>query len=209
MTSRKDLRRLLLLGLLSLIASGLWAQENQGSLTGSLEANTNLFLADEDIGAINIPQYDNELIGSEAWLNLQYSNYGFDIGLRFDLFNNSNLLNPLGSYSDQGVGRWYVKKEIHGLEITGGYFYDQIGSGIIFRSFEQRPLLIDNALYGIRLSYDLPKDIVLKGFRGKQKRQFELYEPVITGLNLDGFFSLNEEKGLSIAPRYWIYESHL
>jgi hypothetical protein len=176
------------------------AQENAGSFSGSFEGNANLFLTDEDIGATNLPQYDNELIGSEAWLNLQYSNYGFDIGLRFDVFQNSNLLNPNGSYSDQGIGRWFIKKKIHGLEITGGYFYDQIGSGVIFRAFEQRPLLIDNALYGIRLAYDLPSDFVLKAFRGKQKKQFDIYDPDITGVNLDGFIPINEEKGISIAP---------
>ena len=123
-----------------------YAQGEGSKLTGSLEANGNFFMEDTLIGATNTPQYDHQLFGAETWLQLNYSNWGFDVGVRFDLFNNSNLLNPQGSYTAQGIGRWYISKTIHKLGISVGYLYDQIGSGIIFRAFEQRPLLIDNAL---------------------------------------------------------------
>ena len=90
-------------------------------------------------------------------------------------FNNSNLLNPTGSYTDQGIGRWFIKKRINKLGISVGYLYDQVGSGIIFRAFEQRPLLIDNALYGARLTYDIAPDWEIKAFTGLQKQQFDEY----------------------------------
>ena len=177
-----------------------FAQGEGSKLTGSLEANGNFFMEDTLIGATNTPQYDHQLFGADTWLQLNYSNWGFDVGVRFDLFNNSNLLNPQGSYTAQGIGRWYIKKTIHKLGISVGYLYDQIGSGIIFRAYEQRPLLIDNALYGVRLTYDFNDDWRIKVFTGKQKRQFDTYGAIIKGGNIDGFFSGGEGTNWSIAP---------
>ncbi|WP_425422908.1 DUF6029 family protein [Phaeodactylibacter xiamenensis] len=170
---------------------------NGGTLSGNLEANGNFFIRDSLIGAANTPQYDRQLYGADAWLNLSYNNWGFDFGLRFDLFNNSNLLNPTGSFTGEGIGRWYVHKKVDKFDISVGYLYDQIGSGIIFRAFEQRPLLIDNALYGARLAYDLGENWQIKGFTGRQKQQFDIYEPVIKGGAIDGYLSFGEE------GRFW------
>ena len=190
--------------LVSLIVSGWqfsYAQiENRGRFSGSLEANGNFFQRDERIGTPSTPQYDHQLYGADAWLQLNYSNFGFDLGLRFDLFNNSILLNPTDSYTAQGIGRWYISKKIDKLSISVGYLYDQIGSGIIFRAFEQRPLLIDNALYGLRAGYDLTDDWKVKVFTGKQKRQFDTYAAIVKGASVDGFLAGGEKTSWSLAP---------
>ena len=179
-----------------------YAQENNSRFSGNLETNVNFYSRDTAIGAANTPQYDHQLSGVDTWLQLNYSNWGFDIGLRFDLFNNSNLLNPQGSYTAQGIGRWYIRKKVNSLDITAGYLYDQIGSGIIFRAYEQRPLAIDNALYGARLIYDLSEDWKIKAIAGRQKQQFGAYDSSIKAINLDGFVNSKEgaEKPWSLAP---------
>ena len=175
-------------------------ENNKGSFSGSLEVNGNFFIRDSLIGADNTPQYNNELSGTDSWLNLGYSNWGFDLGLRFDLFNNSNLLNPTGSYTAQGIGYWQIKKKVNKLEITGGNFYDQIGSGIIFRAYEARPLAIDNAMFGIRLAYDIAPEWKIKVFSGKQKQQFEYSGANFKGATVEGFITGGEEANWSLAP---------
>ncbi|MFZ1703265.1 MAG: DUF6029 family protein [Saprospiraceae bacterium] len=175
------------------------AQE-KGIFSGGFETNANVFLRDSSINAINTPQYDHQIFGGEAWLNLNYAIQGFNFGIRFDMFNNSNLQNPTGSYSGIGIGRWYVKKTFDRLELQAGYIYDQIGSGLIFRSFETRPLFIDNALYGAKVQYDLGKEWKIMGFAGVQKNAFDTYSGNIKGLRLEGFVSLGEESPLSLAP---------
>ncbi|MEZ4934983.1 MAG: DUF6029 family protein [Saprospiraceae bacterium] len=155
--------------------SATFSQEG-ARISGNLELNANFFVRDSSINAFNTPQYDRQLYGADAWLNMNYNYKGFDVGVRFDMFQNSYLLNPSDSYTAQGVGNWYVQKSINKLGITGGYFYDIIGSGIIFRAYESRPLAIDQALYGIRLTYDFSDNWRLKGFTGRQKKQFDLYE---------------------------------
>lgn len=199
----KRLCRLSAILLISVITNTLYGQEDRGSgrIAGSLQMNGNFFMRDSLIGAANTPQYDRQQYGGEAWLNLTYSNWGFDFGLRFDLFNNSNLLNPTGSFSGEGIGRWFIQKKVHKLGIYGGYIYDQIGSGIIFRAFEERPLLIDNALFGLRLSYDLAPNWQVKAFSGRQKQQFDIYKSVIRGLAFDGFITPKDSNStFSLAP---------
>ena len=91
-----------------------FGQTNQqtAQISGNFQANANFFIRDSLIGAANTPQYDRQLYGAEAWLNLNYSNWGFDFGIRFDVFNNSNLLNPTDSYSDEGIGNWFIQRQI-------------------------------------------------------------------------------------------------
>jgi Family of unknown function (DUF6029) len=172
-------------------------QPSGGYFSGSLEANANFFRRDTSIGAANTPQYDHQLYGADAWLNLNYSNWGADFGLRFDLANNSYLLNPTGSYTAQGIGNWFVRKKVQRLGIHAGYIYDQIGSGIIYRAYEERALAIDNALIGVKLDYELSKNWKIKGFTGRQKQQFDNYASVIKGANLEGFHQFGD------STRHW------
>jgi hypothetical protein len=170
-------------------------------ISGSLQANGNFFIRDTAIGAANIPQYDRQLVGADAWLTLNYNRSGYDIGVRFDVYQNSQLLNPRESYSASGIGRFYVKKRVDKLLIYGGYIYDQVGSGIIFRSYEDRPLGVDNALVGLNLDYQITDNWHVKAFSGRQKLQFETYKSTVNGLNTEGFFSIGKA---NFAPGFGI-----
>ena len=186
------------------------AQQNTGGrLSGSLQSNANFFIRDTAIGAANTPQYDRQLFGADSWLELNYSNWGFDLGIRFDLFNNSNLLNPQGSYTAQGIGRWFIKKQIDKFKFEAGYLYDQIGSGIIFRAYEARPLAIDNALFGLSAAYDINEDWQVKAFTGRQKQQFGLYDPIIKGAYTETFFAGGEKTAWSLAPGFGVVNKTL
>lgn len=203
--------RLLLLGLALTSTLGLQAQETAnnkwGTLTGDFETLTNFFVRDSIIGAANTPQYDRQKFGTSNWLTLNYNVMGFDIGVRFDAYYNSNLIDPLDSYSALGLGRWHIRKRVHNLDITGGYFYDQIGNGTIFRAYNARYLPIDNALVGARLIYHLHNNWQIKAFVGQQKKVekqenlFENYQPIIAGAAIDGFIALGEgEKQVTLSP---------
>lgn len=196
----------MLMCVLAICARPLLGQEaGSGSrIAGSLETNGSFFMRDSLIGAANTPQYDRQLFGANAWLNLSYSNWGFDFGMRFDVFNNSNLLNPTGSYSDQGIGMWFARRKINKLDIWAGYIYDQIGSGVIFRAFEERPLLIDNALVGLRLRYELTPNWNVKVFTGRQKQLFSTYESAVRGIALEGFVRVDTTRNWSIAPGFGV-----
>jgi len=179
--------------------------QDQGVFSGNFESNFNVFLRDSLINANNTPQYDRQLTGGEAWLNLNYSVKGYNLGVRFDMFNNSNLLNPTGSYTDQGIGRWFINKQINKFNVEVGYIYDQIGSGIIYRAWESRPLLIDNALVGAKVTYDVNDNWTIKGFTGRQKFLFDVNPGTIKGASIEGFLALgSEESPVSLSPGFGI-----
>lgn len=175
--------------------------QNNSHITGSLQANGNFFFASDSVlGTAGIPQYDNQKFGAETWLSLNYSHNGLDAGMRFDMFNNSNLLNPTASYSDVGIGRWYVHKQIDKFDISGGYLYDQIGSGIIYRAYEERTLMIDNALFGAQVGYQINENWKIKAFTGRQKQQFSRYGTILRGGVIEGFIKPDSTKNFSLAP---------
>lgn len=177
--------------------------QDKGYFSGLLESNVNYFIRDEAIGAVNIPQYDEGLVGFDNWLNLNYSFKGFNAGVRLDLFRNSNLLIPTAAFTDEGLGKAFINKRFDKLFVELGYIYGQIGSGIIFRAYEERPLLIDNALVGARASYDLNDNWTISGFTGKQKNLFSLNEGLVKGGAIEGFISTGDEDSpFSFSPGF-------
>ena len=203
MKTQKLLFSIILTGIILMMPPVAVLAQDGARISGNLEFSGNFFIRDSSINAANTPQYDRQNYGADAWLNLNYNYKGFDVGVRFDMFQNSYLLNPGGSYTAQGIGNWFVKKNIGKLGITGGYFYDIIGSGIIFRAYESRPLAIDQALFGLRLTYELNENWMIKGFTGRQKQQFDLYQSNFRGLNIEGFVSLDSSK-VTFAPGFGV-----
>lgn len=187
-----------ILFLLILICSFQIFAQQTGQLSGNLQLNSYFFMKDSTIGASGTPLYENFLSSAESWFNINYSLMGFTAGLRADFFHNSNLFNPLSSYSDQGIGNWFISKDVKNLKITVGNFYDQFGSGIVFRSYEDRGLGIDYSVMGLKLDYKINDNWKVKGFTGRQKNLFLTYKPIMKGLNLEGDVPIG--KNLRLIP---------
>ncbi len=166
----------------------------QGDFFGGIQANTDFFVRDTSIGAANTPHYDNLKSGSNIWFDLNYANnpLQLDAGIRLDFFLNSNLHNPGTPYTALGLGRIYVRKRFKDLEIMAGHFYDQIGTGIIFRAYEDRFLGIDNAVLGGHIKYNLFDKVDIRAFAGVQKNRLQLYNPVIQGFAIESEFKIGE-----------------
>lgn len=169
-----------------------------GTLSGDLQSDLRIFQCDSAIGAINTPQYDNYFTGLESWLQVNYSILGFNASVRLDVFNNSNLQDPNKAYTAAGIGYFKLEKEIGKLTVAGGYFYEQFGSGIIYRSYEDRGLGIDYATFGIDLKYKLNDNWIIKGIAGQEKNLFSRFNPVMKGLDLEGV--VNMGKNVKLLP---------
>lgn len=169
-------------------------------LSVRLDATTNFFMEDEKIGAANTPQYDDGLIGIDSWLTTTYRINNWDIGLRLDLFHNSNLLNPTDAYSDAGIGRGYLQYQFDKVQLAVGHLYDQIGSGIIYRAYEERALLLDNALLGGRIRYIPNANVQLLGFAGRQKNLFDIYSSTVAGVSIESYGLSKKGENWSMSP---------
>lgn len=173
--------------------------EDKGQFSGNLLLNYQKYDRDDSIGA-NTRVYRENSSSIEAWLFMNYRIKGYSFTVRYDAFNNSPLLNPQGSYTNHGIGYWQVSKQVDELNITVGSFYDQFGSGILFRAYEQRQLGIDYAIQGVRLQYDFSPNWRVKAFSGNQKgnidNRFGFSKQVVSGINLEGMFNLGKDAAL-------------
>ncbi|MBT8326805.1 MAG: hypothetical protein KJP21_03715, partial [Bacteroidia bacterium] len=186
--------------ILSIVVFG----QDKGILSGNFQSNYSVFIKDSLIGATEAasPQYGRQISSAEAWLFMNYDYKGFHVGVRYDLFNNSNLLNPSGAYTGQGLGFWQIKKSIKDLELTVGSFYDQFGSGMLFRAFENRLIGIDYAMEGVRAKYKISDNFTVKAFTGKQKgfqdNRFGTSPQIIKGINTEKGFTSENGTSLNI-----------
>lgn len=173
------------------------AQEEKGTLSGNLMLNNQFFQRDDRIGA-NTELYTRYLSSTDAWLTVNYGYKGFNFTTRFDGFLNSNLYNPSKAYTNTGLGFWQVTKDIENLKVTAGYFYDQFGTGTLFRAYEDRNLGIDYAIQGVRLQYEPVQNLRIKAFSGRQKFRFGFRDANIKGINAE--YTKTTTKGWILEP---------
>ncbi|MBT3612466.1 MAG: hypothetical protein HN522_05955 [Flavobacteriales bacterium] len=162
-----------------------FAQENSGEFHGDFDLNMQSYQEDKLIEAEPV----DEIILNNAYLNINYTQGNFAAGLRYESYLNA-LLDFDDDYKGNGIPFRYATYTIDGLEVTAGNYYEQIGSGLIFRSYENKGLGIDNAMDGVRLKYIPVKGIYLKTFIGKNRTYFTYSDGIIRGA--DAEVNLNE-----------------
>ncbi|MGJ8683517.1 MAG: DUF6029 family protein [Nonlabens sp.] len=191
----------LILALVALTTTQLtFAQDDNGTFSGGFESNTQWYQNDEGLGTF-APQ---DQLRSNNYFSLRYSYDKFTAGIQYELFAPNPLLGYFEGFQGNGVGTYYLNFKHKGLDITGGHFYDQFGSGLIYRSWEDRQLGIDNSIRGVRVNYEFTDYLVATAFTGNQRVGFEVSEGTVTGLNteLDLSNALDLETGVQIGASY-------
>lgn len=152
------------------LARGQGPEREAGSVSGNLQMLWQSYSEDEIIGAAVPP----ELSGFNAYGNLIYQQGGFSAGMRYESYLNAVLGFP-GRFKGSGIGYRYARyADPKGkVDFTIGNFYEQFGSGMILRSYEERALGIDNALDGVRLILRPVEGLELKALYGKQRLDFD------------------------------------
>jgi hypothetical protein len=174
-----------------LTVNGLYAQNDQnikgkwGEIHGSVQFDAQYYNPDSAIGAPVVPE---EML-MNGYTNLTYTKGKFSAGLRYEGYY--NVLQGFDTrYDGQGIPFRYASFDADFLSITVGSFYEQFGSGMIFRSFEERGLGLDNAMDGARVKAKIAGGIYLKGIIGKQRYYFDHGAGLVRGF--DGEISVNE-----------------
>ena len=155
---------------------------NNFSLSGNLILNGQNFQEDASIGA---EERDPNLT-SNLNLLLRYKDY-LTTGLRYDLYKNP--IPGFEKYEGNGIGNRFIQFQRWNLDITLGHFYDQFGSGILFRSYFDPTLGVDNAVDGLRLKYNFLSGIDLIGIIGKQKNYWDQGDGLIRGFDANIFLN--------------------
>ncbi len=175
-----------------------FAQSDLGQIHGNVSLLWQQYNADSLIGATVPP----EKTGFNAFGNLIYTKGDFSAGVRMESY-----LPPVqgypGRFKGTGLGYRYARYKHKKFDVTIGNFYDQFGSGMVFRSYEERNLGIDNAMDGFRVEFRPFDGFMIKGIYGRQRLDFD--SRIINGTGItrgvdgeidinDLFKSLNEKK---------------
>jgi len=180
------MRTLTLIIVCSLIPFITWAQDNSnGTIQGDFNFSAQSYTEDP---AINAQKVDETML-MNAYSNIRFNKGNFTAGVRFESY--LNVLQGFDSRFDgNGIPYRFAQYNVNGLDITVGNFYEQFGNGLIFRSYEEKTLGIDNAMDGVRLKYSPLKGLSLKGFVATQRLFWEQGPGIIRGI--DAELNLND-----------------
>ncbi len=166
------------------------SQENNSGISGNFDLKLQSYQEDNLIGA----EKADEIILNNSYLNIFFTKNNFSAGFRYESYLNA-LLDYDEDYNGNGIPFRFATYSIDNLEVTGGNFYEQFGSGIIFRSYENKDLGIDNVMDGIKLIYNPFSGLYLKSFIGKSRTYFSYSDGIIRGIDAES--NLNEMFNLS------------
>ncbi|MBO7499330.1 MAG: hypothetical protein J6T64_09130 [Bacteroidaceae bacterium] len=176
-----------ILSLVTLLLTGMTAYGQGilgGHVTGNIQLDGQISSADTVIGAQDVPE--NLLLNARA--DILYTNGGFSAGMRFEVYQNP-LLGFDQRYKGEGIANYFVSYKAERLSVTAGNFYEQFGSGMILRAYEDRYLGIDNSLRGLDVALRPFDGVTVKAFIGKQRYFWSYGNGLVRGI--DGEINLN------------------
>ena len=157
---------------------------NQGEIHGNMQSDVQYYNPDSAIGAPPVP----EKMLMNGFANVNFTKGNFSAGLRYESYLNTiQGFDP--RYKGNGIPYRYMSYKVDELEVTAGNFYEQFGSGMVLRAYEEKGLGIDNVFDGMRLRYAI-HGFYLKGLIGKQRSYFSQGPGIVRGF--DGEVHLNE-----------------
>ena len=171
---------LILVGVVALTLSASAQQVlGNGQVSGSLESSSIYYTPDKKIDR------PEDHFGSNNYLKVDYSNGRFSAGVQMNAF-----LPALVGYEELADGykfylaSKYIQWRDKNFEILVGDIFDQFGNGLIFRSFEDRQLGINNSLEGVRVAYNFGRYVTVKGMYGRPRLYTEYSKTWVRGADL-------------------------
>lgn len=177
-------RKTLLAAVLMLVlAPGVRGQGLMGGhVTGTVQVDGQTSREDKEIGSDKV----DELLLLNARTDILYTNGDFSGGLRFELYQNPMLgFDPKELWKNEGIANYFLSYNGERMSVTAGYFYEQFGSGMILRTYEDRNLGYDNALFGLNLQFRPVDGVVVKALSGKQKMYWDFGSGLVRGVDAE------------------------
>lgn len=180
----------------------------QGSkISGNFQIDAQSYQKDSLIGADDV----REKVLSNAYLNMIFNIENFEAGIRYEAYLDPILgIDP--RYKGSGIPFRYLTFTSDMIDVTAGNFYEQFGSGIIFRTYEERQLGFDNSMDGLRIKIRPIDGIDLTAIIGKQRSFWNTGDGIVRGANItfdiNNFFkkllprNLDIKIGASIISKY-------
>jgi hypothetical protein len=182
-------------------------EKDYGRIYGGVESNSQYYLDDEGLNFTK----PEEPFRSNNYLFFNYNYKNFTAGFQLESYEPNALLNYNPLFNGTDVGTYFVDYKNEKLQVTVGHFYEQFGSGILLRAWEDRALGINSALRGGRVKYSPSDNVNITALYGRQRSGFHVTNGDIYGLDTDIFlgewlnlYEKNQDLsiGLSYVGRY-------
>jgi hypothetical protein len=170
-----------------LLFSSIAFSQKFGVVSGGFESNSQWYLNDKGLkDEFNNPTtHPDQPLRSNSYLFLNYKYKKWSAGIQGESYEDNALLNMNPKYQGINVGTYFVQYKSNMIDVTGGYFYEQFGSGLLFRSWEDRALGINNALRGGRIVYKPTTYLTMKALCGNQRTGFDVTKSTIFGFDAE------------------------
>ncbi len=158
------------------------------NLRVGLESNMAWYNDDEKTG----PFYDavnndgDKHLRVNSYLKLDYNFLeNFTATVQLESYEPLALLNYSPNFDGTNLGIYSLNYRSDKFEANAGHYYEQFGSGLILRNWEDRQLGLNNALLGGRVKYKPTDFLSVTGLYGKQRVGFETADSDIFGFNTE------------------------
>ena len=143
-------------------------KKDWGYVTGSLESNNHVYVEDvaNNFYPSRLPQLkDGNIFASNDYLKLDYHRNRLSAGMQLEGAFPSVVGYPIPE-TLLSLSNLFVSWRDDSYSVTAGTFYEQLGSGLLFRSWEDRMLGLNNAMLGARATYNFEDKIMMRAFWG-------------------------------------------
>jgi hypothetical protein len=184
------MKKLILLLLLGWSTTSMFGQVAPGNFTGNIESTFQYLNADSLIGAT---QPDSKGL-LNTYMNVFYTQGNFKAGMRFESYL-PRIQGYPATFDGTGLGMRYIGYANDFVDVTLGSIYEQFGSGLSLRTYENMGLGYDSQLDGVRVKITPKKGFTVKGVYGFLRYAFldsriVHSDGIVRGV--DGEFHLNE-----------------
>ncbi|MCK8480585.1 DUF6029 family protein [Psychroserpens algicola] len=176
-------------------------KKDYGKLSGGIESNSQYYVDDPKTGDFE----EEDHFRSNNYLRLNYTYKNWFAHVQVESYEPNAILNFYPKYMGTDIGTFAVGYKNDKIEATLGHFYEQFGSGLILRSWEDRQLGINNSIRGANVKYRPTDALEFSALYGRQRDGFEVSDGSIFGFNAEiGLSSLFkfESTGLDLGLSY-------
>ncbi len=194
--------------LMCLTFIGLYAQKKgfktfMDNFSGSFESTIKWYDDDQKLNTF----IDKNRFRANSYLKLNYNFLkNFTANIQVESYEPMRIMNYYPEYKKTNISTYSLSYRNDKIDITAGYFYEQFGSGLLLRSYEERELGLNNALRGGRIKYTPTDYLKLTALWGQNKIAFDVAKSSVWGfdggLDLTQFLNSDKITNFSVGISY-------
>ena len=143
-----------------------------GRVSASLETTNHIYVDDQANNFLPTTGFDPSLsylnggrYASNNYLKVDYYKGRISTGLQLEGYFPNTVGYPYAQ-NKLTISNLYFSWTDDSYSVTAGSFYEQLGSGLLFRSWEDRALGLNNAILGARATYNYKEILSARVFAG-------------------------------------------